>query len=113
LYLSTSSCFVPGGALPYIAGRLDICFDNMPACRERISRRPSSYLKRIYFDSVVFQQESLDLAVKVGGPNNVLYGSDYPHNIGDMKGCLARVDALPRAVRDKVRGGNARRIFRL
>ena len=29
-----------GGALPYIAGRLDICFDNMPACRERISRRP-------------------------------------------------------------------------
>lgn len=102
-----------GGTLPYIAGRLDICFDNMPACRAKISRRPSEYLKRIYYDSVVFQQESLELAVKVGGEDNVLYGSDYPHNIGDMKGCLARVDALPPPVRDKVRGGNAMRIFRL
>jgi aminocarboxymuconate-semialdehyde decarboxylase len=102
-----------GGTLPYIAGRLDICFDNMPACREKISRKPSEYLKRIYYDSVVFQQESLELALKVGGTENVLYGSDYPHNIGDMKGCLARVDALPAAQRDAVRGGNAMRIFRL
>jgi aminocarboxymuconate-semialdehyde decarboxylase len=102
-----------GGALPYIAGRLDICFDNMPACREKISRRPSTYLSRIYYDSVVFQQESLELALKVGGGANVLYGSDYPHNIGDMKGCLARVDALPPAQRDAVRGGNAMRIFGL
>jgi len=102
-----------GGTLPYIAGRLDICFDNMPACREKISLRPSQYLKRIFYDSVVFQQESLELALKVGGSRNVLYGSDYPHNIGDMKGCLARVDALPPAQRDAVRGGNAMRIFKL
>jgi aminocarboxymuconate-semialdehyde decarboxylase len=102
-----------GGALPYIAGRLEICFENMPACRERISQRPSSYLHRIYYDSVVFQQESLELAIRVGGEDKVLYGSDYPHNIGDMKGCLARVDALPPAQRDAVRGGNALRIFRL
>src|SRR5688500_5319461 len=64
-----------GGALPYIAGRLDICFENMPACRERISRKPSTYLKKIYYDSVVFQMESLELALKVGGDKNVLYGS--------------------------------------
>jgi aminocarboxymuconate-semialdehyde decarboxylase len=102
-----------GGALPYIAGRLDVCFDNMPPCREKIKERPSSYLRRIYYDSVVFQQESLELALKVGGEDKVLYGSDYPHNIGDMKGCLARVDALPPASRDAVRGGNALRIFRL
>ena len=101
-----------GGTLPYIAGRLDICHANMPACREKISALPSTYLKKIFYDSVVFQQESLELAVKVGGAGNVLYGSDYPHNIGDMKGCLARVDALPPATRDAVRGGNAMRIFR-
>ena len=102
-----------GGTLPYLAGRLDICFEQMPACREKISQKPSAYLKRIYYDSVVFQQDSLELALKVGGEDNVLYGSDYPHNIGDMQGCLARVDALPAAVRDKVRGGNAMRIFKL
>jgi aminocarboxymuconate-semialdehyde decarboxylase len=102
-----------GGTLPYLAGRLDICYANMPACREKIDSVPSTYLKRIYYDSVVFQQESLELAIKVGGVDNVLYGSDYPHNIGDMKGCLARVDALPPAARDAVRGGNAQRIFSL
>ena len=102
-----------GGTLPYIAGRLDICHANMPAARVRISALPSFYLKKIYYDSVVFTQEALELAVKVGGETTVLYGSDYPHNIGDMKGCLARVDALPPATRDAVRGGNAARIFAL
>ncbi|HXU40826.1 MAG TPA: amidohydrolase family protein [Burkholderiales bacterium] len=102
-----------GGTLPYIAGRLDMCFDNMPACREKISAKPSTYLKKVFYDSVVFTQEALELAVKVGGETNVLYGSDYPHNIGDMKGCLARVDALPPATRDAVRGGNAQRVFKL
>ena len=102
-----------GGALPYLAGRLDICYDNMPACRERISKRPSSYLKRIYYDSVVFQQESLELAIKVGGADKVLYGSDYPHNIGDMAGCLSRVDALPGAQAKRVRGAAARELFGL
>ncbi len=42
-----------------------------------------------------------------------MYGSDYPHDIGDMKGCLARVDALPAQVRDAVRSANAARIFEL
>jgi aminocarboxymuconate-semialdehyde decarboxylase len=102
-----------GATLPYIAGRLDICHANMPAARVNISAPPSSYLKKIYYDTVVFTQEALELAVKVGGATNVLYGSDYPHNIGDMKGCRARVEALPPAVRDAVASGNARRIFGL
>jgi aminocarboxymuconate-semialdehyde decarboxylase len=102
-----------GATLPYIAGRLDICHENMPACRVKISERPSSYLSRIYYDTVVFQQASLELAIEVGGADKVLYGSDYPHNIGDMKGCLTRVDALPDLTRDAVRGGNAMRIFRI
>jgi aminocarboxymuconate-semialdehyde decarboxylase len=102
-----------GGALPYLAGRLDICFDNMPAARVKISQPPSTYLQRIYYDTVVFRQDALAMCLAVAGADRVLYGSDYPHNIGDMKGCLARVDALPAAQRDAVRGGNARRVFGL
>lgn len=100
-----------GGFLPYIAGRLDICYENMPACREAISSTPSTYFDRIYFDSVTFQQGSLELCLDVAGSDNVMYGSDYPHNIGDMKGCLSRVNALPSNQRDAVRGKNAMRIF--
>ena len=102
-----------GGALPYLVGRLDICWHNIPAAAAKTRQPPSVYMRRIYVDSVVFQSSVLNLAVEVCGPDNVLYGSDYPHTIGDMVGCLARVDALAGGVRDKVRGGNAQRIFRL
>ena len=100
-----------GGMLPYIVGRLDFCHQNMPPARERIEEPPSTYFDQIYFDTVTFRQEALQLCVDVAGTSNVLYGSDYPHNIGDMKGCLSRVDALSADQRDAVRGKNAERIF--
>jgi aminocarboxymuconate-semialdehyde decarboxylase len=100
-----------GGALPYLVSRMDQCYDNIPACREKITQRPSEYMTRIYADAVVFAPEVLDLCVKVFGGDNVMYGSDYPHTIGDMPGCLARVNALPAVVRGKIRGRNAQRIF--
>jgi aminocarboxymuconate-semialdehyde decarboxylase len=102
-----------GAALPYLVGRLDICFEKMNACRTRIARPPGDYLRCLYYDSVTYRQEALELCVATGGADRVMYGSDYPHNIGDMQGCLARVDALPAVQRAAVRGGNALRIFRL
>ena len=102
-----------GGTLPFLAGRLDQCYDHIPACRTSIAERPSQHLRNVYCDSVVFRQDALNMAVSCFGTDNVLYGSDYPHNIGDTIGCLALVDALPHGVRDKVRGRNAQRIFKL
>src|SRR5450631_2174067 len=102
-----------GGALPYLISRMDQCFDNIPACREKISVRPSEYLPKIYADSVVFSPGVLELCVKTFGADNVIYGSDYPHTIGDMPGCLKRVNGLAGNARDKVRGRNAQRVFGL
>ena len=96
-----------------MAGRLDRCHERMNACRENIEAPPAEYLRRISYDAVTYRQEALELCIAVGGVENVVYGSDYPHNIGDMKGCLARVDALPAAQKKAVRGTNARRIFNL
>jgi len=102
-----------GGALPYLISRMDQCFDNIPACREKIGQPPSSYLRQIYADAVVFAPGVLELCVETFGADNVLYGSDYPHTIGDMPGCLARVNGLKESARDKVRGRNAQRVFKL
>jgi aminocarboxymuconate-semialdehyde decarboxylase len=102
-----------GGALPYLVGRLDICWHNIPAASSKTKQPPSEYMRRVFVDSVVFQQSVLNLCVEVCGEDNVLYGSDYPHTIGDMPGCLSRVDSLKEKIRDKVRGQNARRIFGL
>lgn len=102
-----------GATLPYLAGRLDRCHEMIPACSDVIKDKPSTYLQRIYYDSVVYEQGALELCIKVGTEDNVMYGSDYPHNIGDMSGCLSRVDALPNGIINKVRAENARRIFNL
>ena len=102
-----------GATLPYLAGRLDRCHEMIPACSEAIAEKPSVYLQRIYYDSVVYSQDALALCLKTGGPGNVLFGSDYPHNIGDMAGCLARVNALDADSAARVRSGNALRIFNL
>ena len=102
-----------GGTLPYLAGRLDRCHEMIPACSDAIKEKPSTYLEKIYYDSVVYSAGALNLCLDVAGPNNVLYGSDYPHNIGDMVGCLARVNGLATDVAARVRDGNAKRIFNL
>jgi aminocarboxymuconate-semialdehyde decarboxylase len=103
-----------GGALPYLAGRLDFCHQNMPAAREKTSDAPSSYLRRIYYDAVLYEPAALNLCIEVAGSaDRVLYGSDYPHPIGDMQGCLARVDSLPSLTARRIRGANAVKLFGL
>ena len=103
-----------GATLPYLAGRLDRCHEMIPACSSVIEEKPSEYLKRIWYDTVVYDQRALEMCIAVAGsPDRVLYGSDYPHNIGDMAGCLSRVDALPGAQAKRVRGAAARELFGL
>ncbi len=103
-----------GGALPYLAGRLDRCHERIPACAEATSTRPSEYLQRIWYDAVVYSPEALRLCIDVAGSDTrVLFGSDYPHNIGDMSGCLGRVDGLPDRSAARIRGANALSLFGL
>lgn len=103
-----------GGTLPYLAGRLDRCHERIPACAEKITLPPSHYLRQIYYDAVVYEKAALDLCVHVaGGPERVMYGSDYPHNIGDMAGCLDRVNAMGGSVARKIKGETAEKLFGL
>ena len=102
-----------GGTLPYLIGRMDQCYEHIPACRTKIREKPSLHARRIYADSVVYADDALAMGLRVFGTGNVLYGSDYPHTIGDPVGCLARVDRLPEGARNRVRGANAQRIFDL
>ncbi|MFM0201488.1 amidohydrolase family protein [Paraburkholderia fungorum] len=102
-----------GGALPFLISRFDRCHEKIDSARATISKRPSTYMGRLFLDSVVYSREALQMAINCVGEDNVLYGSDFPHNISDMGGILARVNELPGSVRHKVRGNNAERIFNL
>lgn len=100
-----------GGTLPYLCGRLDRCYETIPACRAAIKAPPSAYLRRIFYDTVVYEPRALEMCVAVAGAENVLYGTDFPHNVGDMQGILALVRGLPGDTARKVAGANAKRVF--
>ncbi len=102
-----------GGTLPYLAGRLDLFYEKrMPPEERKISQPPSHYLRRIYYDSIVYQASCLQLCLEVGGPGNVMFGTDYPHP-ADIPLLLKIADELPAGVSSAVKADNARRVFRL
>ncbi|MQA07902.1 MAG: amidohydrolase family protein [Pseudonocardiaceae bacterium] len=102
-----------GGYLPFLIGRLDAGFRSFESCRERIDALPSSYLKQVYVDSIVYAPEALRLTVETMGHENVLFGTDYPHKNGDMAEIRELVSQLPDEQRAAVMGGNAQRLFAL
>jgi aminocarboxymuconate-semialdehyde decarboxylase len=102
-----------GGAIPYLAERLDRGFQAFPECRANIHRPPSHYLKQFYYDTVNFDPHALMLAIEFAGPDHILAGSDYPHQIGSIPSMLASLHALPisQADRAKILGANAAKLF--
>jgi aminocarboxymuconate-semialdehyde decarboxylase len=104
-----------GGAIPYLAERLDRGFEAYPECRVHIDRHPSEYLKRFYYDTVNFDPRALRLAVEFAGAGQLLAGSDYPHLISSMAKMKESISAMPIAAAEKamILGGNAARLYRI
>ena len=104
-----------GGAIPYLAERLDRGYEAFKECRAHISKPPSTYLKNFYFDAVNFDPQALQLCVDFAGAEHVLAGSDYPHQIGSLAKMLSTIDQLKITAKEKkqILGGNARRLLGL
>ncbi|MGH7911444.1 MAG: amidohydrolase family protein [Candidatus Dormibacteraceae bacterium] len=71
-----------GGALPYLLGRLEIGADAYAECRQ-VAHRPEWYLRRIYYDTISYHPPALRALVETVGADHVVFGTDYPHVIGD------------------------------
>jgi aminocarboxymuconate-semialdehyde decarboxylase len=104
-----------GGAIPYLAERLDRGFEAFRECRAYIPRPPSEYLKRFYYDAVNFDPRALELAIGFAGAERILAGSDYPHQIGSLPRMLDTICNLAVSEQEKIAilGGNAARLLRL
>jgi aminocarboxymuconate-semialdehyde decarboxylase len=104
-----------GGAIPYLGERLDRGYRAFAECRQHIDRPPTDYLKQFYFDTVNFNPAAVRLALDFAGPDRILAGSDYPHQIGSIPLMIETIDKLdvPDAVKAKIFGGNAAALLRL
>jgi aminocarboxymuconate-semialdehyde decarboxylase len=100
-----------GGALPYLVGRFDKGDEVEIPSRRRIKAHPSEYLKRIWYDCITYRPEALKFLIAIVGADRVLFGTDYPHQVHDMKGSMVNTAALPAEQCHAIREANARRIF--
>ncbi|OQR62892.1 amidohydrolase [Streptomyces maremycinicus] len=102
-----------GGYLPTHIGRSDHAWSTRADAGAGCARPPSSYLRRLYFDSLVHDPHVLRELVRAVGADRVLLGSDFPFDMGteDPVGAL-RAARLPDADFHAVRGGNAAALLR-
>ncbi|MEU9203545.1 amidohydrolase family protein [Streptomyces sp. NPDC048332] len=102
-----------GGYLPTHIGRSDHAWSARSDAGAGCAHLPSSYLRRLYFDSLVHDPHVLRELVRVAGADRVLLGSDFPFDMGseDPLGAL-RAARLTDSDLHAVRGGNAAALLR-
>ncbi|GHJ97824.1 amidohydrolase [Streptomyces sp. NE5-10] len=103
-----------GGYLPTHIGRSDHAWRARTDASAGCAELPSSYLRRLYFDSLVHDPRVLRALVEAAGADRVLLGSDFPFDMGsdDPVGAL-RAAGLPEADFHAVRGANAAALLAL
>ncbi|WP_446458200.1 amidohydrolase family protein [Streptomyces rochei] len=102
-----------GGYLPTHIGRSDHAWSARSDAGAGCAHPPSSYLRRLYFDSLVHDPHVLRELVRVAGADRVLLGSDFPFDMGTEDPVAAlRAARLPDADFHAVRGGNAAALLR-
>jgi aminocarboxymuconate-semialdehyde decarboxylase len=102
-----------GGYLPTHIGRSDHAWRARPDA-QGCAREPSSYLKQLYFDSLVHAPHVLRALIGAAGADRVLLGSDFPFDMGteDPVGALSAARLLDQEFH-AVRGGNAAALLNL
>jgi len=102
-------CFAHGGgSFAFLLGRLENACAHHPVARGVSQFPPAHYLNRVYVDSAVFEERTLQFLVEVMGADRVVLGSDYPFPLGEERvGHLVRNGKLTSDVKTKLLGGNA------
>jgi len=111
-----NSWFLGGGSFPYTIGRIDHGHECRPdLCAYKNNNQPSSYIGRLYVDSLVHDCRALKYLVEIMDENCVMLGSDCPFPLGEdkpgeliMKTFDSDLDKCK-----KLLNSNARRFFKI
>jgi aminocarboxymuconate-semialdehyde decarboxylase len=102
-----------GGAVPYLMERMDNGFRDFAECRTKIDQLPSTYLKKLYYDTVAFSPYTLNMVRDMVGTDHMLMGSDYPHLLGSIDRAVSSIEELnvPEHEKRKIFEGTAMSIL--
>lgn len=103
-----------GGYLPVQMGRCDHAWEQRSDAHT-CAQRPSTYLKRLHFDTLVHDERDLTTLIERVGASQVVLGTDYPFDMGhyDIHGLLAKVPGLPPQDIAAILGGNIARLLEI
>jgi len=103
-----------GGFLAHYWERMNHGWKARADCRTVIKKKPTTYLEKFYFDTIVFDPAMLQNLVNRYGAEHVVLGTDYPFDMGvdDPVGFVQR-GKLSASDRDKIMGGNAARLLKI
>ena len=85
-----------GGYLASYAGRIDHAWGARSDCHGYLPHPPTTYLKKIYFDSVVFTPHQLQELVRLYGADKIVMGTDYPFDMARLRSRRPRVQRRSR-----------------
>ena len=108
-------CAHAGGYSPWIRGRWRHGHSSRLEAREVITRPVYEYLSRFYFDTCIFDRDSLEFLIRAMGSDHVLLGTDYPFDMGEVDpvGFIHQLKSVSQAEREKMLGGNAVRLLKI
>lgn len=103
-----------GGGILFLKGRLNSAYEargaeGVPYFTSKIARPPGDYFSQLYFDTCSLLPESVEFTIKLAGPDRIMFGTDYPFEIGDAEGtrALPALEGLPQNVKQKIFQENA------
>jgi len=103
-----------GGFLPAYSGRIDHAWGARRDSNAGLPNAPTEYLRKMYFDSVVFTHHQLEYMVNVFGEDKIVMGSDYPFDMADYDPVEhIATSKLSDSAKAKVAGENAIRLLSL
>jgi aminocarboxymuconate-semialdehyde decarboxylase len=104
-----------GGVFPYLRGRIETAYNAYPECKVNISEPPSTYLKKIWADSVCYNSDIFMSTYAFSGAEKLMLGTDFPHEIHDLYNAVDRIKSLKitEEEKEKILGENAIKLLKL
>ena len=102
-----------GGYLGGYSGRIDHAWGARSDAHANLPKPPTHYLKKIYFDTVVFTPLQLQALVDTFGADHVVMGTDFPFDMieADPVGHVASVKSFDDTTRAAIAGGTAKKLL--